>query len=94
MLDYGTVLETMERDVYHATSGLVLKTLMVATIYRLPHPVLVLTREILTPNVTDVTVSYMRILGDTLEGWKRSLEEQNLTVWNPLRDLESGLDLS
>ena len=39
MHDYGIVLETMERTVYHAESGQSFKSLMAVTLYRRPHPV-------------------------------------------------------
>jgi len=94
MQDYGTVLETMERPVYHAESGSLSNVLMAATIYRPQRPVLVLTREISTPNATGVTVFYTVIYGSTLEDWKRNLAEMDLMIWSPLRDLESGIDLS
>ena len=93
MHDYVTVLETMERDVLVAEDGSLMRSLMAATIYRLPHttPQLVLTRETLTPNATDVTVSYTVISGDTLEDWKRNLEEADLMIWKPLDTRINGL---
>lgn len=94
MHDSGTVLEVMERPVYHVESGKVLKSLMVATIYRLPHPALVLTREILTPNATDATVSYTLISGDTLEDWKRNLEEADLMIWKPMPGRTNGQEMN
>lgn len=90
MQDFGIVLEELERDVYLADSGLVTKSLMVATIYPLRSPQLVLTREISTPNATDAIVSYTEILGDTLEDWKRNLEETDLMLWKPLPGQKSG----
>lgn len=90
MQENVTVLEIMERPVYHVESGSVLKTLMAATIYRRPHPVLVLTRETYTPNAIAATVSYTQISGDTLEDWKQSLEEMDLMLWRPLPDHTSG----
>lgn len=90
MRDYGTVLEVMEQPVYHVESGLVTMSLMVATIYQRPFPRLVLTREISTPNADAVTVSYTQISGVTLEDWKKSLEEADLMIWNPLPGRRSG----
>lgn len=78
------VLGGWERDVFHVESGLVLRSLTVVTIYQRPRPQLVLTREILMPNATDVTVSYTLISGDTLEDWKRNLEEADLMIWKPV----------
>jgi hypothetical protein len=94
MRDFGTVLEQMERPVFHVKSGLVLKSLMEAIIYRLPQPALVLVRTISMPNATVVTGSYTVILGDTLGDWKRNLEELDLMIWKPLPLDGSGLDLS
>lgn len=86
----GIVLGVREHPVFHVESGLVLKSLMVATIYpQLPHR-LVLTREILTPNATGATVSYTVISGDTLEDWKRNWDAQDLMIWNPLPDQRNG----
>lgn len=84
MQDYVTVLEVVERPVYLVDSGLSTVSLMAATIYRLPHPRLVLTRETLMPNATDATVFFTEILGDTLEDWKRNLEEADSMIWMPL----------
>jgi hypothetical protein len=86
----GIVLETLVRDVYHVESGSLLKSLMVATMYQRPNPQLVLTREILMPNATDVTVTYTLISGATLEDWKRNLEETSLMYWKHLRGPKSG----
>lgn len=86
----GIVLEIREHPVYHVESGLVLRSLMAATIYpQLPHQ-LVLTREIFMPNATDATVSYTLISGDTLEDWKQSWDEQDLMIWKPVQDLKNG----
>ena len=84
------VLGMMERPVYHVDSGTLLKSLMVVTLYRLPTPRLVLTREILTPNATSATVSYMVIPGDTLEEWKQSMAEMSLMILKPLQVRKSG----
>lgn len=84
------VLGMMERPVYHVDSGTLLKSLMVVTLYRLPTPRLVLTREILTPNATSATVSYMVIPGDTLEEWKRNMEEMSLMILKPLQVPTNG----
>lgn len=84
------VLGMWERDVFHVESGLTLKSLTVVTIYLLPRPQLVLTREISMPNATDVTVSYTQISGDTLEDWKRNLEEADLMIWKPLPQATNG----
>jgi hypothetical protein len=79
-----------ERPVFHVESGSLLKSLTAATIYLLPRPRLVLTREISTPNATDVTVSYTVISGDTFEDWKRNLEEADLMIWKPLPGRTNG----
>lgn len=95
MRDYGIVLETLERTVFHADSGLYLKSLMEAIIYRKDRtPVLVLTRRILTPNATNAIGSYTVISGTTLEEWKRNMEESTLMLWKPLPSNESGLEMS
>jgi hypothetical protein len=92
MQDYVTVLETMERPVYHVESGKVFMSLMAATIYQLPQrtPQLVLTRSTYMPNVTDATVFYTVISGNTLEDWKRNLEEMDLMIWNPVPPRTTG----
>ena len=90
MQDYGTVLEIVERPVYHVESGTLLRSLMAVTLYRLPTPRLVLTREISMPNATSATVSYMVIPGDTLEEWKRSMAEMSLMILKPLQVRKSG----
>ena len=94
MRDFGTVVEQVERPVYHVESGLHLKSWMEAIIYQRPRPALVLTRTTYMPNATVATGSYTQILGDTLEDWKRNLEEQDLMLWKPLPPPGSGLDLS
>lgn len=94
MQDLGTVVERVELDVFHVESGLHLRCLMEAIIYRQPRPALVLTRLILTPNVTAATGSYTVISGVTLEEWKVSMEENDLMIWRPLPVRTSGLDLS
>jgi hypothetical protein len=83
-------LEILERPVYLADSGTYTKSLMVATLYQRPTPQLVLTREILMPNATDVIVSYTVIPGSTLEEWKRNMAEASLMIWKPLRAPKSG----
>ncbi len=90
MLDYGTVLEAVEVPVYLADYGIHTTSLMVATLYRLPYPQLVLAREILMPNAIDATVTYTLISGDTLEGWKRNLAEMDSMLWRPLTDPTHG----
>lgn len=90
MQDLGIVLETVVRDVLVAESGLVMESLMAATLYQLPHPVLVLTRETSTPNAIGATVSYTVISGSTLEEWKRNMEEASLMIWSPLLDPING----
>ena len=88
----GTVLDMVELPVLVVESGLTFLSLMVATIYpQLPHQ-LVLTRETLMPNATDVTVSYTLISGDTLEDWKQSWDEADLMIWRPLPDHISGIE--
>lgn len=94
MRDYGTVVEQMERVVYHVESGSLLPCLMEAIIYRQPSPVLVLTRTIYMPNATGAIGSYTVISGDTLEDWKQNLAEADLMLWKPLPDRGSGLDLN
>jgi hypothetical protein len=96
MPDYGTVLEMVEVPVYLVDSGSHTRSLMVATIYQRPHstPQLVLTRETLMPNATDATVIYTLISGDTLEDWKKSLEEMDLMIWNPVPAHISGPKMS
>jgi hypothetical protein len=90
MQDYGTVLEIVERPVYHVESGTLLRSLMAVTLYRLPTPRLVLTREISMPNATGATVSYMVIPGSTLEEWKESLEGMSLMILSPVPDRING----
>lgn len=90
MQDYGTVLEMVELDVYLAESGSHTKSLMVATIYQLPSPRLVLTRETYMPNATDATVIYTQILGATFEDWKESLADKDSMIWNPVPRHTSG----
>ena len=90
MHENGIVLAVVERDVFHAQSGLTSKTLMAATLYQQPRLQLVLTRETLTPNVTDATVSYTVINGDTLEDLRQNLDEQSLMYWKPLRAQRNG----
>ena len=87
-------METVERTVYHVDSGLYLRVLMEAIIYQQPRPALVLTRLILTPNATDVIDSYTVISGDTLEEWKKNMEENDLMIWKPLPPQGYGLDLN
>lgn len=88
----GIVLDMVELPVLVAETGLTFLSLMVATIYpQLPHR-LVLTRETLMPNATDVTVSYTLISGDTLEDWKKSWDEQDLMIWKPLPDHINGVE--
>jgi len=94
MQDYGTVVESLERTVYHVESGTYMKTLMEAIIYRLPRPALVLTRITSMPSATGAIGSYTLISGATLEDWKRSLAESDLMLWKPLPPQGSGLDLS
>jgi hypothetical protein len=72
MQDSGIVLEWVERPAYHVADGKTMKTLMAATLYQLPYPRLVLTRETSMPSATGATVSYMEILGSTLEEWKQN----------------------
>lgn len=90
MPDYGIVLELVELDVLVADSGLVMKTLMAATLYPLPSPRLVLTRETSMPNAAGATVTYTAISGTTLEEWKRNMEEASLMIWNPLPGQKAG----
>lgn len=90
MQDYGTVLEIVERPVYHVESGTLLRSLMAVTLYQRPTPQLVLTREISMPNATSATVSYMVIPGDTLEEWKQSMAEMSLMILKPLQVRTSG----
>src|SRR4051812_31175345 len=94
MQDSATVLETLERPVYHVDSGKVMKSLMGATLYLQPTPALVLTRETSMPSAQDVTVSYMVIPGSTLEEWKRNMEEMSLMIWKPLPGPISGPETS
>lgn len=94
MQDYGTVLEIVERPVYHVEYGTLLRSLMAVTLYQRPTPQLVLTREISMPNATNATVSYMVIPGDTLEEWKQSMAEMSLMVLSPVRDHTSGKERS
>lgn len=90
MQDYGTVLEIVERPVYHVESGTLLRSLMAVTLYQRPTPRLVLTREISMPNATNATVSYMVIPGDTLEEWKRNMAEMSLMILKPVPDHING----
>ena len=82
----GIVLEIMVRDVFHVESGRVLKSLTAVTLYQRPRPVFVLTREILMPNATSATVSYMVIPGHTLKECCKSLEQMSLMILNPVRN--------
>ena len=90
MQDYGTVLEIVERPVYHVEYGTLLRSLMAVTLYQRPTPQLVLTREISMPNATSATVSYMVIPGDTLEEWKQSMAEMSLMILKPVPDHING----
>lgn len=94
MLDYGIVMERVERAVFHVESGLVLPSSMEAIIFRRPRPVLVIVRRTYTHNATVAIGSYTVISGATLEDWKKSLEESDLMLWRPLPPPGSGLDLS
>lgn len=95
MQDYGTVVEQVERIVYHAESGKYTQSLMEAIIYRPgPTPVLVITRKMCTPNVGNVIGSYTVISGATLGDWKKRLEESDSMLWKPLPPSGSGLDLN
>lgn len=79
------VLGSWVRPVYHVESGKVLKSLTVVTLYPQRRRKLVLTREILTPNATDVTVSYIAIPGDTLKECCENMAQMSLMIWKPVR---------
>lgn len=92
MYENGIVLDQTVRDVYHAESGQVLKTLMQVTIYPRPPliPLCVLTRGTYTDNVENVIDSYTLISGDTFEDWKKNWEEMDLIILKPMTDLKNG----
>jgi hypothetical protein len=92
MRDYGTVVERVERVVYHVPSGSLLPSWMEAIIYQRPKPVLVLTRSTLMPNASAAIGIYTVISGATLEEWKQNMAEQDLMLWKPLPDPKSGLE--
>lgn len=95
MRDYGTVLERVERTVYHADTGLYSRVLMEAIIYhRDQTQVLVLMRRTLTHNVISATGIYTQISGDTLEEWKQNMEESTSMLWKPLPSNASGLEMN
>lgn len=86
MQENVTVLATMERPVYHVESGLTLTSLMAVTLYRRPRPTFVLTREILTPNATSATVSYMVIPGDTLKECLKNMAQMSSMILKPVKN--------
>ena len=91
MQDYGTVLETLERSVYHAESGETMTSLMAVTLYRRPHPLFVLTRQTSMPNAQGVTVSYMVIPGTTIKECCKNMEKMSLMVLSPVNsNLKNG----
>jgi hypothetical protein len=80
-----TVLATWERPVYHVESGLTLTSLTAVILYQRPDPVFVLTREISTPNATDVTVTYMVIPGTTLKECCENMAQMSSMILSPVR---------
>lgn len=95
MQDLGIVLETLERDVLVAESGQVMKSLMAVTLYQLPHPTFVLTRETSMPNANGVTVSYMVIPGTTIKECCENMAKMSLMILNPVNSLpRSGAEKS
>lgn len=79
------VLESWERPVYHVESGKLLRSLTAATLYLRPQPQFVLTREILTPNATDATVSYIVIPGATLKECCENMAQMSSMIWKPVK---------
>lgn len=80
----GIVLETLERDVLVAESGLLMKSLMAVTLYPLPVPTFVLTRETSMPNANGVTVSYMVIPGTTIKECCENMEKMSSMILSPV----------
>lgn len=80
----GIVLEHLERTVYHADSGKTFRSLMAVTLYPLPVPTFVLTRETSMPNAQGVTVSYTVIPGTTIKECCESLEKMSLMILKPV----------
>lgn len=85
MQENEIVLGMWERPVYHVDSGLTSISLTVVTLYLLPDPHFVLTRETLTPNATDVTVSYTEIPGRTLKECCKNMAAMSSMIWKPVR---------
>mgnify|MGYP007100046337 CR=1 FL=1 len=95
MHDLGIVLETLERTVLVAETGQTMKSLMAVTLYRLPHPTFVLTRETSMPNANGVTVSFMVIPGTTIRECCESLEKMSLNILSPVNSFQrSGQEKS
>lgn len=80
----------VERDVFLAESGKVMKSLMAVTSYLQPYPRLVLTRETSMPNAIGATVSYTEISEATLEDWKRNWVEQGWMILKPVLAPKAG----
>jgi len=86
MQENVTVLATLERPVYHVESGKTLMSLMAVTLYQRPEPKFVLTREILTPNATGATVSYMVIPGSTLKECLENMAQMSSMIFKPVKN--------
>lgn len=95
MPDSGIVLAMWERDVYRVGDGSLMRSLTAVTLYRQPHPIFVLTREILTPNATAATVSYTVIPGTTIKECCESLVKMSLMILSPVSSLrKNGLGMN
>jgi hypothetical protein len=90
MQENGIVLWRGARLVFHAESGRTSVSWMVVTLYPQPVPLFVLTREILTDNVSNATVFYMEIPGTTLEECKENMEKGWLQILKPLSTLQKN----